>query len=92
LKVWRKVDRSIDHYFDSRRIARPDDAAALEHFLETESAMGKPVVDDLRALRAQYDRIEHSRTAHIPSDEAKQFVARAFRVMRVFTSGGPNAV
>jgi hypothetical protein len=83
LEVWRKVDRSIDHYFDSRRIARPD-AAALERLLETEPALGKPFADDLRAFRAQYDRIEHSRAADIPSDEAKLFVARAFKVMRVF--------
>src|SRR5688500_1142062 len=92
LEVWRKVNRSIDRYFAARNIARPEDAAALERFLESEPEMGKPVADDMRALRAQYDRIEASRTAQIPNDEAKQFVARAVSVMRVLRPQGPNAV
>jgi hypothetical protein len=91
-EVWRRVDRSIDRYFVARNIARPEDAAALELFLESESEMGQQVADDMRALRAQYDRIEHSRTAQIPNDEAKQFVARAVSVMRVLRPQGPNAV
>jgi hypothetical protein len=91
-EVWRRVDRSIDRYFVARNIARPKEAAALERFLESEPGMGKAVADDMRALRAQYDRIEHSRTAQIPNDEAKQFVARAVSVMRVLRPQGPNAV
>ena len=87
----RRLDRSVDGYYERIGRPRPSEAHHVESDVAADPLLGPEAAALLRELRRKRNRVIHEDVGPIDRDEAIEFARQALRLGWVLAAGGSFA-
>ena len=90
LEWWRRVDRSIDSYFEEKGIRRPSRWGESESLLAADPKFWLVGVQLIQELRCVRNRVAHDEIGPLSKEQAEGFARSAFRIVGTLVFGAPR--